>query len=49
MTIEEAVKNLENYNYIFSREESKQIAAWLRELMQLRYNNAKSDPLIDTI
>lgn len=47
MTIEETIKNLEKYNYIFSREEANQIAVWLRELMQMRYNNAKSDPLTD--
>ena len=44
MTIEEAIKQCEENEAIGLVElDTKQLANWLRELMQLRYNNAKSD------
>lgn len=45
MTIEEAIKHCEEKAKCGDAcgLEHKQLADWLRELMQLRYNNAKSD------
>ena len=45
MTIEEAIKHCEEKAKCSDAcgLEHKQLANWLRELMQLRYNNAKSD------
>lgn len=45
MTIEEAIKHCEEKAKCGNAcgLEHKQLADWLRELMQLRYNNAKSD------
>ena len=44
MTIEEAIKQCEKNEAIGLVElDTKQLANWLRELMQLRYNNAKTD------
>lgn len=44
MTIEEAIKQCEENESVGIIEiDTKQLADWLRELMQLRYNNAKSD------
>ena len=44
MTIEEAIKQCEENEAVgFVELDTKQLANWLRELMQLRYNNAKSD------
>lgn len=44
MTIEEAIKQCEENEAVGLVEvDTKQLANWLRELMQLRYNNAKSD------
>lgn len=44
MTIEEAIKQCEENEAVGLVElDTKQLASWLRELMQLRYNNAKMD------
>lgn len=44
MTIEEAIKQCEENEAVGLVEvDTKQLVNWLRELMQLRYNNAKSD------
>ena len=44
MTIEEAIKQCEENEAVGLVElDTKQLANWLRELMQLRYNNAKTD------
>ncbi len=45
MTIEEAIKHCEEKAKCGDAcgLEHKQLANWLRELMQLRYNNAKTD------
>lgn len=44
MLIEEAIKQCEENEAVGLVElDTKQLANWLRELMQLRYNNAKSD------
>ena len=44
MTIEEAIKQCEENEAIgLVKVDTKQLVNWLRELMQLRYNNAKSD------
>lgn len=44
MTIEEAIKQCEENEAVGLVEaDTKQLANWLRELMQFRYNNAKSD------
>lgn len=44
MTIEEAIKQCEENEAVGLIElDTKQLADWLRELMQFRYNNAKTD------
>ena len=44
MRIEEAIKQCEENEAVGLVEvDTKQLANWLRELMQFRYNNAKSD------
>ena len=44
MTIEEAIKQCEENEAVGLVEvDTKQLVNWLRKLMQLRYNNAKSD------
>lgn len=44
MTIEEAIKQCEENEAVGLVElDTKQLADWLRELMHLRYNNAKMD------
>ncbi len=40
-TIEEAIKQCEENEIGIIELDTKQLANWLRELMQLRYNNAK--------
>jgi len=44
MLIEDAIKQCEENEAVGIIEiDTKQLADWLRELMQLRYNHAKSD------
>jgi carbamoylphosphate synthase small subunit len=44
MLIEEVIKQCEENEAVGIIEiDTKQLATWLRELMQLRYNNAKTD------
>ena len=44
MLIEDVIKQCEENEAVGLVEvDTKQLADWLRELMQLRYNNAKSD------